>query len=126
MQVNSWYNKLFHFHLSFWIWKVWKGKEKIIKIWIEYLENEKSFLDEIKNIFYSFQGAIIWWKNKNLIKIADTNFKYRRYSWFPFVENTISNSQKVTWAKFPEAIDSFCFISINKFDSFKNLFCNDY
>ena len=30
----------------------------------EYLENEKSFLDEI---FHSFWRAIIWWKNKNLI-----------------------------------------------------------
>ena len=26
----------------------------------EYLENEKSFLEEIKNIFYSFSKAIIW------------------------------------------------------------------
>ena len=34
----------------------------------EYLENEKSFLDEIKNIFHSFWRPIIWWKNKNLIK----------------------------------------------------------
>ena len=51
MQVNSWHRKLFHFHLSFWIWKVWKGKE-LQKI--EYLENEKSFLNEIKNIFHNF------------------------------------------------------------------------
>ena len=34
----------------------------------EYLENEKSFLDEIRNIFYSFRRAINWSKNKNLIK----------------------------------------------------------
>ena len=34
MQANSWHHKLFHFHLSFWIWKVWKGREKITKIWI--------------------------------------------------------------------------------------------
>ena len=34
----------------------------------KYLENEKSFLNEIKNIFHSFWRAIIWWKNKNLIK----------------------------------------------------------
>ena len=34
----------------------------------EYLEKEKSFLDEIKNIFHGFSRAIIWWKNKNLIK----------------------------------------------------------
>ena len=27
----------------------------------EYLENEKSFLDEIKNIFHSFWRAMIWW-----------------------------------------------------------------
>ena len=40
----------------------------------EYLENGKNFLDEIKNIFYSFWRAMIWWKNKNLIKIADKSF----------------------------------------------------
>ena len=34
----------------------------------EYLENEKSFFNEINNIFHSFGGAIICWKNKNLIK----------------------------------------------------------
>ena len=34
----------------------------------EYLENEKSFLDEIKNIFHSFWRAIIWWKNKKIYK----------------------------------------------------------
>ena len=57
MQVNSWYHKLFHFPLSFWIWKLWKGRGKITKIWIS--ENEKSFLDEVKNIFHSFYRAII-------------------------------------------------------------------
>ena len=30
----------------------------------EYLETEKSFLDEIKNIFDSFWKAIIWWELK--------------------------------------------------------------
>ena len=66
MQAYSWHHKLFHLHLSFCIWKVWKGREKIQKF--EYLENEKSFLDEIKNTFLSFWRAIIWSKNKNLIK----------------------------------------------------------
>ena len=42
--------------------KCWKEEEKIQKL--EYLENEKSFLDEIKNIFNSFWRAIIWWKIK--------------------------------------------------------------
>ena len=46
MQANSWHHKLFHFHVLFWILKVLKGREKIQKI--EYLENEKSLLDEIK------------------------------------------------------------------------------
>ena len=31
-------------------------------------KNENGFLDEIKNIFHSFWRAIIWWKNKKLIK----------------------------------------------------------
>ena len=44
------------------------GKEVKKSQKFEYLENEKSFLDEIKNIFYSFWRPIIWWKNKNLIK----------------------------------------------------------
>ena len=43
-----------------------KEEGKIQKF--EYLENEKSFLDDIKNIFHSFWRAIIWWKIKNLIK----------------------------------------------------------
>ena len=43
-----------------------KEEEKIQKF--EYLENEKSFLDEIKNIFHSYWRAIIRLKNKNFIK----------------------------------------------------------
>ena len=35
-----------------------QGKTEIQKF--EYLENEKGFLDEIKNIFHSFRRAIIW------------------------------------------------------------------
>ena len=31
MKANSWHHKLFHFHLSFLIWKVWKGSGKITK-----------------------------------------------------------------------------------------------
>ena len=47
MQVNSWH-KLFHFHLSFWIWKVWKGREKTTKIWVTQERKEESlFLDSV-------------------------------------------------------------------------------
>ena len=49
------------------------GKEgkKLYLIYLDYtefLESEKRFFHEIKNIFYSFWKAIIWWKEKNLIK----------------------------------------------------------
>ena len=46
--------------------KCGKEGEKLQKF--EYFEKEMSFLDEIKNTFHSFWRAIIWWKNKNLIK----------------------------------------------------------
>ena len=39
-----------------------EGKVEIQKF--EYLENEKNFLDEIKNIFHSFWRPIIWWRIK--------------------------------------------------------------
>ena len=38
----------------------------------EYLENEKSYLDEIKIMFHNYSRAISWWKKKR--KIADTGF----------------------------------------------------
>ena len=66
MQANLWHHRLFHFHLPFWIQTVWRGREKIQKF--EYLENERNFYDEIKNIFHSFWRSIIWRKNKNLIR----------------------------------------------------------
>ena len=48
MQAYSWHRKLFHFHLS----KCGKEGEKLQKL--EYLNNKKSSLDEIKSIFNSF------------------------------------------------------------------------
>ena len=52
MEVNWWHHKLLHFHLSFESGNCEKEGKKWQKI--EYLENEKSFFDEIKNIFHSF------------------------------------------------------------------------
>ena len=37
--------------------KMWKGKGKIQNI--EYLENEQSFLDEIKTIFHNFLNLLV-------------------------------------------------------------------
>ena len=39
-----------------------EGKTEIEKF--EYLEKEKRFLDELKNIFHSFWKAIVWSKIK--------------------------------------------------------------
>ena len=102
MQANSWHHKLFHFHLPFWIWKVWKGREKIQKC--EYLE--KSFSDEIKkSIFHSFWMAIIWWKNKNLIK----NFNFVLESLFNKVACLQANfiKKKLQHRCFPVNIAKF-------------------
>ena len=51
------------------------GEDGIQKF--EYIDNEKSFLDEIKSIFCNYLRAVIWWKKW---KIVDTSFKgYVRY-----------------------------------------------
>ena len=42
-------------------YKCGKEGKKLQKF--EYLKKEKSFFNEIKNIFCSFWRAIIWWKN---------------------------------------------------------------
>ena len=46
MQANSWHQELFHFHLAFECRMCGKEDETLQKI--EYLQNEKSFLDKIK------------------------------------------------------------------------------
>ena len=48
------------------------GGGKITKM--EYLDNEKSFLGELKNIFHSLKGYHLVKKIKIIIKIVDTNF----------------------------------------------------
>ena len=57
--------------------KCGKEEEKLQKS--EYLENEKSFLDGIKNIFHSFWRVIMWWKNKNLIKDSGHKLQWCEY-----------------------------------------------
>ena len=87
-ETNSWHHKLFHFYLSFWNWKMWKRRGKITKIGIS--REQKSFLDEIKNIFRSFWRAVICWKNKILIKkIGDTS-----------VNENVSKSWFIVWSFF--------------------------
>ena len=57
-----------------WLTEKKEGKTKIHKF--EYLDNEKSFLDEIKNILHGFWRAIVWWKIKIWQKIVDTSFNF--------------------------------------------------
>ena len=52
MHVNSWHHKLFISICPFESGKCGNEVKKLQKF--EYLENEKSFLDEIKSIFHSF------------------------------------------------------------------------
>ena len=74
MPANWWHHKLFHFHSPFWMWEVWKGRKKIYKF--EYLEDEKSFLDEEKKTFFiAFKGLSFGEKIKIWQKIVGTSFK---------------------------------------------------
>ena len=54
--------------LPFALLNVEKVEKKMKKYKTLNILKTKEFLDEIKNIFHSFWRAIIWWKNKNLIK----------------------------------------------------------
>ena len=74
MQDNLWHLNYSTSIFPFESGKCGKDGKKIQKF--EYLENEKSFFDEIKYIFHSFWSAIIWWKIKNLIK----NSRHKLYS----------------------------------------------
>ena len=57
---------IINYSTSIWSFEFGKGGKEGKKLQkFEYLEDEKSFLDEIKNIFHSFWRAIIWWKNKS-------------------------------------------------------------
>ena len=45
--------------MTFYIWKLWKEKQKKRQN-IEYLKNEKTFLEEIKKNFHCSWNAFIW------------------------------------------------------------------
>ena len=68
MQVSSWQYKLFHFYLSFWIWKVCKRREKITKNWIS-REEKELFRWNKKHFSEFFKGLSFGEKlENNLIK----------------------------------------------------------
>ena len=53
------YLEKFHFGMTPWIWKPWKGKEKKWQN-IEYLKSKESFLGKIKTIFHNFLKTFFW------------------------------------------------------------------
>ena len=108
--MTSWALRFISDHLLSNGWHAEKeGRTEIQKS--EYLENEKSSLEEIKSIFHSFWRAIIRWKNKHFMKIADTSFKYETWQNCPG-QNSFNRSCNV---KFSEK--SFCYT--NSFLAFK-------
>ena len=79
---------------------------------MEYLENEKSFLDEIKNIFHSLKGYHLVKKIK-MIKIADTNFNsFIVTNLRPCVSNKLLVLVKVPTPIKSSFIDRMYFITI--------------
>ena len=66
IQANSWH---INYYTSICPYASGKcGKEEKVLQKFEYFKNEKTFFNEIKNIFHCFWRTIIWWKNKTLIK----------------------------------------------------------
>ena len=75
MQVSFRHHKLFYFHLSFWIWKVWKGRGKKYKKW-NILRTKKAFTMKEKTFFIVFEGLSIGEKKTKIKKMADTSLTF--------------------------------------------------
>ena len=96
IRANSWHHKLFHFHLPCWIWKVWKGRERITNIWIS-REQKQLFRWKKKTFFIAFEGLSfiekikIWQKKRmqafitvlsdNGLYVVSKSSKWYTYYW---------------------------------------------
>ena len=74
------YHKLFHFHLSFWIWKVWKQRKKVTKIWI--LWQRKELFRWNKRHFSQFLKGHYFVKNTKQRAEAFNKTLVKLYIWF--------------------------------------------
>ena len=74
MQTTSWHNKSFLFHISFWIWKLWKGREENTKTWISREQKELFRWNLKKTFFIVFKKLSFGEKNKNLVKNSGHKF----------------------------------------------------
>ena len=80
---------------------------------MEYLDNEKSFLGELKNIFHSLKGYQLVKKIKIIIKIVDTNFNsFIVTNLRPCVSNKLIVLVKVLTPSKSSFIDRMSFIII--------------
>ena len=57
MEASSWYHKLSHFYLPYWIWEVWKERDKIAKSFN--ISSKKIAFEMNWKEFSSFGEAII-------------------------------------------------------------------
>ena len=111
MLANSWHDKLFHFHLSFFIWKVWKRREKITKVWISW-ERKELFRWNKKTLFIVFEGLSFGELDQNGLSIAifcnifDFDFwslgefnpsSANPTSWSDALKQFVGNSQRIVW-----------------------------
>ena len=80
---------------------------------MEYLDNEKSFLDEIKKNCHSLKGYHLVKKNEKMIKIADANFNsFIVTNLRPCVSNKLIVLVKVLTPSKSSFIDRMSFIII--------------
>ena len=114
-----------HFHLSFWIWKVCKGRGKNLKIWISWERKER--LKWNKKHFSQFlKDYHLVKKLKFDKKIADTSFNYyfsevweildNRWIWFQMHMAKSVFSEKVRYCTYVMKIGSFCSLPGTFFD----------
>ena len=92
MQANSWHHKLFQFHLSFWVWKMWKVRQKITKTWISREQNK--FFWWNKKHFSQFLKSYHLVKKKKTFdkKIAETSFKKPNCIYWLFTYSNFTNT----------------------------------
>ena len=105
MRTKLWHHKLCHFHLPFWIWKVWKGREKITKIWVS--REQKELFRWNKKYFLQFLKAYhLMKKQKFDKKIVDTSFKIYELSWLLH-----EDLKTATWYFYSYMIANTCYMA---------------
>ena len=119
-QVNSWHHKLFHFHLSFWIWKVWRGSEKITKNWIS-RERKELFRWNKKHFSQCLKGYHLVKKQKLDQKLQTQTLKGKRKSLAHILHDIWKKyfSRYILWTD-----QIYCLIVFTFWDIWQYVCCN--